>query len=191
MAALLLYLLYLLVVFGGRALLLRRRTGSAGWHGISGSPGSAAWWGGVLFAVALLGGLAGAAVGSAEPAPPALELVGLALYGLGFAGSLAAQRAMGEAWRVGVAKGERTELVASGVFRFARNPFFSALTVTAAGLTLLVANALALASLVALILAVELQVRVVEEPYLARTHGDAYRAYASRVGRFVPWAGRA
>jgi protein-S-isoprenylcysteine O-methyltransferase Ste14 len=37
--------------------------------------------------------------------------------------------------------------------------------------------------------ALELQVRYVEEPYLLRAHGDAYRAYASRVGRFVPGVG--
>ena len=30
----------------------------------------------------------------------------------------------------------------------------------------------------------------VEEPYLLRTHGDEYRRYASRVGRFVPGVGR-
>ena len=37
---------------------------------------------------------------------------------------------------------------------------------------------------------VKVHVRVVEEPYLSRTHGDAYREYASRVGRFVPGVGR-
>ncbi|MGB3353743.1 MAG: isoprenylcysteine carboxylmethyltransferase family protein, partial [Mycobacterium sp.] len=30
----------------------------------------------------------------------------------------------------------------------------------------------------------------VEEPYLEAVHGDAYRNYASTVGRFVPHAGR-
>ena len=38
--------------------------------------------------------------------------------------------------------------------------------------------------------AVQLQVRVVEEPYLLATHGKTYAAYAARVGRFVPGAGR-
>ena len=41
-----------------------------------------------------------------------------------------------------------------------------------------------------LVTALEIQVRVVEEPYLARTHGDAYRSYAERTGRFVPGLGR-
>jgi protein-S-isoprenylcysteine O-methyltransferase Ste14 len=48
----------------------------------------------------------------------------------------------------------------------------------------------ALAGVVALFVALELQVRVVEEPYLRRTHGAAYTDYASRVGRFVPGVGR-
>jgi protein-S-isoprenylcysteine O-methyltransferase Ste14 len=46
------------------------------------------------------------------------------------------------------------------------------------------------AAVVVIVLALELQVRAVEEPYLVRTHGNEYRAYASRVGRFVPGIGR-
>ena len=46
------------------------------------------------------------------------------------------------------------------------------------------------AGLVCLVVAVQLQVRVVEEPYLLATHGKTYAAYAARVGRFVPGAGR-
>jgi protein-S-isoprenylcysteine O-methyltransferase Ste14 len=33
-------------------------------------------------------------------------------------------------------------------------------------------------------------VRFVGEPYLARAHGEDYRAYAGRVGRFLPGVGR-
>jgi len=38
---------------------------------------------------------------------------------------------------------------------------------------------------------IELQVRLVEEPYLTAKHGDSYRDYAARVGRFVPGVGLA
>ena len=37
---------------------------------------------------------------------------------------------------------------------------------------------------------VEIQVRIVEEPHLDKTHGPTYRNYAHRVGRFVPAVGR-
>ena len=43
--------------------------------------------------------------------------------------------------------------------------------------------------LVLLVASIQLQVRRVEEPYLLRTHGDAYRAYAAQVGRFIPGVG--
>lgn len=40
------------------------------------------------------------------------------------------------------------------------------------------------------ILGVQLQVRIVEEPYLVQTHGDRYVRYARRTGRFLPTRGR-
>jgi protein-S-isoprenylcysteine O-methyltransferase Ste14 len=40
-----------------------------------------------------------------------------------------------------------------------------------------------------LVVSTEAQVRLVEEPYLLGVHGDAYRAYAARVGRFSPGLG--
>jgi protein-S-isoprenylcysteine O-methyltransferase Ste14 len=47
----------------------------------------------------------------------------------------------------------------------------------------------ALAGFVLLVVTIELQVRVVEEPYLLTVHGDAYRGYLADVGRFVPSVG--
>ena len=41
-----------------------------------------------------------------------------------------------------------------------------------------------------LLVTIELQVRVVEEPYLQSTHGRRYIDYAGRVGRFIPGVGR-
>ena len=69
-----------------------------------------------------------------------------------------------------------------------RNPIFASMIPTSLGLALLVPNAPAVVAFAALVL--ELQVRLVEEPYLLRTHGDRYVEYASRVGRFFPAVGR-
>lgn len=54
----------------------------------------------------------------------------------------------------------------------------------------MVPSVVALVGLAALVVALELQVRVVEEPYLQRAQGSGYADYASRVGRFVPGVGR-
>lgn len=71
-----------------------------------------------------------------------------------------------------------------------RNPIFTAMAVTAAGLAAMVPNVIALAGLALTVAALQMQVRAVEEPYLLRTHGDAYTAYAARVGWFLPGIGR-
>jgi len=42
---------------------------------------------------------------------------------------------------------------------------------------------------IAAVLACEIQTRLVEEPYLLKTHGPAYQFYAGRTGRFLPKVG--
>ena len=112
------------------------------------------------------------------------------LFAVGLAATLAAQLSMGSSWRVGVDTDERTDLVTEGPFAFVRNPIYSAMLPTTVGLALMVPSWVAFAGLAALFAALELQVRVVEEPYLLHVHGDRYGEYAARVGRFLPGVGR-
>lgn len=195
--ALVLYLIYLLTAFGLRSWQQYRATGSTGFRGVSGRPGSLEWWGGVLFVVALLLGLAGPLLqllGVVDPLSPldntATHVTGLVLAATGLVATLLAQQAMGSSWRVGVDHHEATTLVTSGSFTLVRNPIFTAMTATGVGLTALAPNAVTLAAVLALVIAIEIQVRAVEEPYLLHIHGRAYREYASRVGRFLPRIGR-
>ncbi|MFV0434315.1 MAG: methyltransferase family protein [Leucobacter sp.] len=191
-----LYTAYLLLTFGLRAWLLYRRTGSTGFNGFTERRGSAGWWGGILFAAAVVLGLAAPILqlaGLLRPVPfleqPVVFAFGLILTLAGAALTLAAQQAMGRSWRVGVDHSETTELVRGGMFALVRNPIFTAVILTAIGLALVAPNPLAIAAALTLIVAVELQVRAVEEPYLIATHGDPYLAYARTVGRFVPGIG--
>jgi protein-S-isoprenylcysteine O-methyltransferase Ste14 len=192
--ALALYLLYLALAFGLRSWLQWRRTGDAGFRfgGLRASGAERA--GALLFVLSLALGLAGPVVEllGALPALEALRapLAGTLLTLAGIAGTLHAQLEMGASWRVGVDPSERTALRTDGPFRLVRNPIFSWMILAAAGLALLVPNAASLGALLALVFGIELQVRLVEEPYLARVHGDAYARWASRTGRFVPGVGR-
>jgi protein-S-isoprenylcysteine O-methyltransferase Ste14 len=131
--------------------------------------------------------LPGAAPFFAEPAPASATRA--VVFVVGLLGTLHAQWAMGSSWRIGVDDRERTQLVARGPFRWVRNPIFTWMTVALIGLLVMVPNVWSLAALAAMIVAIELQVRLVEEPYLVRTHGAAYRRYAARTGRFVPFVG--
>lgn len=195
--AVLLYAAYLGLAFGLRTFLQWRRTGSTGFHGLGGRPGSAEWLAGVAFVLALLMGVAAPVLALADVLEPVAALdgpighaAGVVLAVAGIALTLYAQLAMGTSWRIGVDHEERTELVTSGPFALVRNPIFSAMIPTALGLTLMVPNVLAIAGLLALVLALELQVRAVEEPYLLEAQGESYVAYAARTGRFLPGIGR-
>ena len=117
---------------------------------------------------------------------PPSEVVGVALAVAGIAATFVAQLAMGRSWRIGVDPEERTDLVTDGVFAIVRNPIFSTMLVTSVGFVLLLPTAVGLVGLVVMVVALEIQVRGVEEPYLRTVHGAAYDAYVARVGRFVP-----
>jgi protein-S-isoprenylcysteine O-methyltransferase Ste14 len=192
-----LYLLYLALAFGLRTWLQLRSTGESGFKGISGSPGSLEWTAGVLFAVAIAIGVAAPILDLADVFEPldaldsaGVRATGVALFLVGLVATLYAQIAMGKSWRIGVDEEERTDLVTSGPFATVRNPIFAAMLPTSIGLAMVVPNVVAVVGVAALFVALEIQVRLVEEPYLLRVHGEAYRGYAARVGRFVPGLGR-
>jgi protein-S-isoprenylcysteine O-methyltransferase Ste14 len=178
-----------------RGVIQYRRTGSSPIR-LRDRPGSAQWWArlvstvGVVLAVAApLAELAG--LPAFPPIDqPAVRWGGVVLVVLGIAVTTGAQTAMGGSWRADVDPDARTQLVTSGPFRFVRNPVFAGSAITVLGLALVVPNVVSLLMLIAFLAGLEIQVRLVEEPYLLRVHGDAYRAYARRTGRFVPGVGR-
>ena len=115
---------------------------------------------------------------------------GLVLYVVGLGLTLVAQAAMGNSWRADVDPNAPSELVTSGPLRIVRNPILLGTELTAIGIALLVPNVFSLAMLAAFVTAHQIQVRLVEEPYLLRAHGATYRNYAERTGRFLPGIGR-
>ena len=192
--ALTLYLIWAVLAFGWRTIEQRRRTGDTGLR-LHAEPNTAQWWAKIGFVIAMLVGIAApvAAVAGLDGISALdatwLHVTGIVVTLAGIVLTLAAQYSMGESWRIGVDPAERTELVTAGAFRYARNPIFTAMLVTATGLAMTIPNAISIIGLLALIAALEIQVRLVEEPYLIDTHGDTYRNYARQVGRFAPGLG--
>lgn len=196
-AALALFVVFMLLAGGVRTLIQRRRTGDAGNRRTWAPRGSLEWWG---LTVADLGYLMvglGAPVADLAGVPPlavvdhpAVGGVGVVLAILGIIGTFGAQLALGASWRIGVDQAERTMLVTTGPFRLVRNPIFAAAASAFVGLALMVPNLVAIAGMAATLIGIEIQVRLVEEPYLRGLHGARYADYASRVGRFLPGIGR-
>lgn len=189
-----------LVVYGTlsvawRAWLQRRRTGDTGLRLAPG--GAAEWSAAALLALGLVLSIAAPAADLAGDVP-AVALGGgwsrlAAGAGIAWAGialTVRAQLDMGGSWRIGVHVDDAAPLVEHGVFARIRNPIFTGVLLAFGGLAVLVPNALALAGWAALVTGLEVQVRLVEEPHLTSVHGERYRAYAARAGRFLPGLGR-
>ena len=180
-----------------RIWLQHRRTGDTGVRQFSIPPGSTQWWGHWTMNLGvLLTWLAAPIADLAGLGPlPGLEhlivhILGVALAGVGIVGTLIAQLQMGASWRIAVDETERTTLVTGAAFRVIRNPIFTGVATALLGLTLMVPNVIAFVGLAAAVIGIQIQVRLVEEPYLHRLHGAAYDHYAARVGRFLPGIGR-
>jgi len=131
----------------------------------------------------------------APPAPPAALrpmfaepvvhwlAVAAAAAALGF--TMVCWRRMGRDWRMGIDPAERNNLIVTGPYAYVRHPIYA------------LQQALAVASFVAVpvpVMAVVLVVELVflnwealrEERHLTSAHGDVYRDYMRRAGRFLP-----
>ena len=194
--ALALMAFYLLLAFGVRVAVALRTTGSSGISSIGSAPAIELFGGGMFAAATVLGGVNPllAVLDVVEPwdelDTTAVHVAGFVACGIGIAGTFVAQMAMGSSWRIGVDPDERTELVTGGVFQLCRNPIYIFMIIALLGFALLVPTWLVLAAGLLLIAGLQIQVRLVEEPHMIRTHGEPYLAWGRRVGRFLPGLGR-
>jgi protein-S-isoprenylcysteine O-methyltransferase Ste14 len=193
--ALVLFSVFGVLGFGWRSWLQYRRTGSTGFRAI-GAGGLTERLAGVGFVAALIVAVSAPILQEAKVIEPVralsevwVQTVGIVVATAGIAATVYAQLEMGDSWRIGVDQRETTTLVHTGVFGRIRNPIYTAMSIFGIGTALVTPNVAACAGVILLVATVELQVRSVEEPYLLRTHGDAYRAYAATVGRFIPGVG--
>ena len=115
-----------------------------------------------------------------------LELaLGIVLIVGGYAGTLWCYAALGDAWRIGVRKREKTALVSQGPYRLVRHPIYLFQTIMLGGVVFLVPT-----PFLVLLLGIHLTCIFIkafdEEAYLRDVHGPAYLDYLSKTGRFLP-----
>ena len=194
--ALVLFAAYGALGFGWRSWLQYRRTGSTGFRGVNGRFGSTEWIAGVGFVVALIVAVSAPILQRSNVIEPLsflratwIQVTGILVAAAGMAATVYAQLAMGDSWRIGVDEQETTALVHTGLFERVRNPIYTAMITFGLGIALVTPNLVALVGFILFVSALELQVRRVEEPYLLRTHADAYATYTASVGRFIPGVG--
>jgi len=91
---------------------------------------------------------------------------------------------MRDSWRAGIPDKDKTALVTTGIYKVSRNPAFLGFDLQYLGVLLLYCNPLtAVFSLFAIVM-LHLQI-LQEERYLTEAFGASYRAYCSRVFRYL------
>ena len=106
----------------------------------------------------------------------------------GLALTLLGQVHLGRSWRIGI-DDRPTGLVTRGIYRLVRNPIFGGMIVIMGGLTLASPSAWTVTGWLFAMAILGVQTRA-EEQHLLALHGEQYRVYAARVGRFLPGVGR-
>lgn len=115
---------------------------------------------------------------------PWLDVLGHLLVVVGACVALISQRHMGVSWRIGAAEGELGPIVDNGPFGISRNPVFVGQALLFVGLFIVLPSLIQAALTLALLVAIVLQVRI-EERVLMATLGQPYRDYRRRVRRWL------
>lgn len=155
-------------------------------HRLTGAAFVAAVAGGAAYAVGVA--VFGPGPMGSWPVPVPLFVVGLVWMALGLGIIVAAQAQMGGSWRIGI-DDRPTDLVEHGLYAWTRNPIYTGVLVWVAGLVCCAPGIPLVVAAVVVLGVVSIQARL-EEGHLLRLHGDRYRTYAHRVGRFLPGVGR-
>ena len=116
---------------------------------------------------------------------PVTPWLGLVLLMLGLAIVIPGRRALQAAGTNVNPSLPTTAIVASGPFRFSRNPLYVGLTLLYCGLTLAVNTWWGFILLLPILIIMHRGVVLREERYLREKFGDAYRQYCSRVARYL------
>jgi len=91
---------------------------------------------------------------------------------------------MGDDWRMDVGS-SKSALITDGLFRFIRHPIYSFSMLLVVCSALVVPTAPMIGIAVILLTLWNLKARI-EEQHLSAVHGETYRRYVSRTGRFFP-----
>ena len=113
-----------------------------------------------------------------------LKTTGLVLLISSFLWTSVAQYQMSKSWRIGIDYEEKTDLIRHGLFRYSRNPIFLGVLMSYLGTFLIIPNILSFSILMVTFVTIQTQVRL-EEEYLESVQGDAYISYKLKTGRWL------
>jgi protein-S-isoprenylcysteine O-methyltransferase Ste14 len=113
------------------------------------------------------------------------RVLGIVIMGAGYLGTLWCYAAMGNAWRMGINRAEKTELVRRGPYGFVRHPIYLFQVMMVAAIAFLLPSVLACLILAIHIVCVRIKAAD-EEAHLRTLLGEPYQAYCARTGAWLP-----
>lgn len=117
--------------------------------------------------------------------PDGVRIAGVVLAALGDLVFLLSVATMGDNWRAGVSKAEKTQLVTRGIYSISRNPAFLGFDLVYVGILLIYFSWWHLVFALFAIVMLHLQVVKVEEPFLPTVFGQEYDNYRKKVFRYL------
>ena len=115
---------------------------------------------------------------------PILKNIGWALLVISLIVVCLAQNQMANSWRIGIDEKNKTELVTKGLFRITRNPIFLGIMLANAGLFFVIPNAFTLLIVSLSTISINTQIRL-EEEFLKKEFGFKYEEYMKKVNRWI------
>ncbi|KOY52236.1 methyltransferase family protein [Polaribacter dokdonensis] len=94
------------------------------------------------------------------------------------------QTQMANSWRIGIDEKNKTELVTSGMFSISRNPIFLGIMIANIGLFLVIPDAFTLLIISLSVISINTQIRL-EEDFLKQEFGNEYLKYRKKVRRWL------
>ena len=95
-----------------------------------------------------------------------------------------AQSQMANSWRIGIDEKNKTKLVTKGLFSISRNPIFLGIMIANIGLFLVIPNAFTLLIISLSTISINTQIRL-EEEFLKSEFEDEYLEYTRKVRRWI------
>jgi protein-S-isoprenylcysteine O-methyltransferase Ste14 len=117
-----------------------------------------------------------------------ITYAGLFLLGIGIVSCWIFSAQLKDSWRIGIPKGQKTELIEDGVYAHVRNPYFDAYYVMFLGLFLARPSVVLLVLTLSAVAVFHLMV-LKEEIHLLNVHGGTYLEYKKEAGRYIPRMG--
>ncbi len=113
-----------------------------------------------------------------------IQFSGLVLLIVSFTWTSIAQYQMSTSWRIGINYEEETALVKTGLFSLSRNPIFLGVLLSYLGTFLIMPNTISFTIFWITYVTIQIQVRL-EEEYLESVHGAQFDTYRKQVRRWI------